>query len=296
MRTSPADGLLVLDKPAGITSRAALNRLQRWFPRGTRVGHTGTLDPLATGVLVVCLGSATRLAEYVQAMSKEYVATFHLGAGSSTDDADGEITPIQAEPPPLEQVRAELERFVGAIEQVPPQFSAALVAGERAHDLARQGEAVDLAPRRVRIYQIGILDFNYPLLQVRVHCGKGTYIRSLARDLGQALGCGAYVATLRRTRVGPFRAEQALPLTEEPPATLRLLPLTAAVAELPRLVLPAEPLRRFRHGQKIHDRLLGQHAAGAELAVFGLDGSFAGIGRLTADGLLAPVKVLARPG
>src|SRR5690349_8551537 len=209
--TSPEfHGLLVLDKPLGVTSRAAVDRALRWFPRGTRLGHTGTLDPLATGVLVLCVGHATRLTEYVQAMGKAYTADVVLGARSATDDAEGPITPATVKrPPDRVAVNAGLAQFVGAVEQVPPAFSAAKVTGQRAYDLARRGGAVDLTPRTVRIDRIDVLEFDYPRLRLEVLCGKGTYIRSLARDLGDRLGCGAYLGGLRRTRVGPFTPADA---------------------------------------------------------------------------------------
>ena len=148
MNPPPLDGLLVLDKPGGVTSRDAVDRALRWFPRGTRIGHTGTLDPLATGVLVLCLGAATRLAEYVQRMSKTYRAGLRLGARSDTDDADGVVTPVDRRRRRLSTtVAAALAGFVGEIDQTPPAFSAAKVAGRRAYDLARQGLEVDLRPR-----------------------------------------------------------------------------------------------------------------------------------------------------
>src|SRR5215470_5095250 len=151
------EGLLVLDKPGGMTSRTALDRALRWFPRGTRMGHTGTLDPLATGVLVLCLGAATRLAEYVQQMGKTYHSLFRLGVTSDTDDADGTLNAVQgAADPGLEAVRTALLRFLGTIEQVPPAYSAAKVTGRRAYDLARQGEDVQLRPRAVQVYGIDV--------------------------------------------------------------------------------------------------------------------------------------------
>src|SRR4051812_3738752 len=192
------NGLLVIDKPGGMTSRDAVNRVQRWFPRKTKIGHTGTLDPLATGVLVVCVGAATRLADYVQAMGKSYASRFRLGSTSTTDDADGGVTETpNANPPTREQIDAALARFVGTIEQVPPAVSALKVDGRRAHDLVRKGAEVKLAARPVRIDAIRVTGYEWPYLDVEVDCGKGTYIRSIARDLGAALGCGGLVQTLR---------------------------------------------------------------------------------------------------
>jgi tRNA pseudouridine55 synthase len=246
-------GLLVVDKPAGITSRSAVDRAQRWFPRGTRLGHTGTLDPLATGVLVLCLGAATRLTEYVQRMAKVYRAGIVLGARSDTDDADGQVTPLPTvrAPGPAEVADA-LRAFVGEIEQVPPAFSAARVAGRRAYDLARQGHAISLAPRRVAIHAIDVERYDYPLLELSVRCGKGTYIRALARDLGQRLGCGGYIASLRRTRVGCFGEAQALALDSDRASAQRsFLSLALAVADLPRLAVTTDEAACLRHGRPL---------------------------------------------
>lgn len=205
------DGLLVIDKPAGMTSRDVVNIVQRWYPRGTKIGHTGTLDPLATGVLVLCIGKATRLADKVQAMPKRYRAGILLGATSDTDDLDGVITPRTiANPPPLAAVCKVLSGFVGSIEQRPPAYCALKVGGRRAYDLARRGRSVPLSSRTVRIDSIEILNYDWPHLEIDVACGKGTYIRSLARDLGENLGVGGLIETLRRTGVGPFRAEDGL--------------------------------------------------------------------------------------
>jgi tRNA pseudouridine55 synthase len=247
------NGLLVVDKPVGPSSRAAVDPIQRLLPRGTKIGHTGTLDPRASGVLVLCLGLATRLAEYVQDMDKEYTTTLYLGITSTSADADGELTPTpNAVLPDRITLTAALPAFVGRIEQVPPAFSAAKVEGRRAYDLARRGQAVELAARTVQIYALTLVEYAPPLVRLHVHCGKGTYIRALARDLGARLGCGAYVTELRRTRVGPFMAAQAGP---EPTdlATLapRLLPTEQALAALPVVAVSAEQAVRLRMGQAL---------------------------------------------
>ncbi|MCS7022484.1 MAG: tRNA pseudouridine(55) synthase TruB [Gemmataceae bacterium] len=245
------DGLLVIDKPGGQTSRAVVNLVQRWFPTRTKVGHCGTLDPLATGVLVVCVGQATRLADYVQQQGKTYHARIRLGAVSTTDDADGQIREQKvAAVPTAEEIAAVLRGFVGTIWQRPPTVSAVKLHGQRAYTLARQGAAPELTPRPVSIQAIRLLDYRWPTLELEVDCGKGTYIRSLARDVGEKLGCGGYVDALRRLRIGPFTLQQAVPLvnrTEPPP----LLPLELAVAHLPRLELTADQAERFSHGQPL---------------------------------------------
>jgi tRNA pseudouridine55 synthase len=289
----PSDGLLVLDKPAGLTSRAAVDRSLRWFPRRTRIGHTGTLDPLATGVLVLCLGAATRLAEYVQLMRKTYRTRLQLGARSDTDDADGTVTPAPGvTAPEAVTVTACLTEFIGEIAQVPPAFSAAKVTGRRAYDLARRGQEVMLRPRPVVIHQIDVLRYEYPHLELEVHCGKGTYIRSLARDLGDRLGCGALVETLRRTRVGPFKAEGAISLETDPTTVpAHVLPIELAVAELPRLVLAEMDLKRLRQGQGVTIAELPERTG--EMAVFDRADRLVAVGIVDPRGnQLRPTKVL----
>lgn len=295
MTTPTFHGLLVLDKPSGMTSRATVDRAQRWFPRRTRLGHTGTLDPLATGVLVLCVGAATRLTEYVQRMAKTYHAGITLGARSDTDDADGQITPVAAAvAPDAERVTLALGSFLGTSAQVPPAYSAAHVAGQRAYDLARRGEAVALTARPVTIHAIDVVRYDYPHLELTVHCGKGTYIRALARDLGERLGCGGFIQSLRRTHVGCFDATQALPLdSDAATARSRLLPIEQAVAELPRVVLNADDAARFRQGQSV-PLPMSACADGQSIAVF------CGAGRLLAvgvseerAGVLRPEKVIA---
>src|SRR5262249_3495327 len=201
------------------------------------------VDRLAAGVLVLCVGSATRLTEYVQQMPKTYRTTIRLGARSDTDDADGTITPVEgAVPPSRERLEQCLREFLGEIEQVPPSFSAVKITGQRRYDLAPKGRDMALQPRTVHVHAIDVCDYDYPAVTLEVRCGKGTYIRSLARDLGERLGCGGLVQALRRTRVGPFRPEDAVPLdaTAET-ARSRLLPPAAAVAGVPGLTPPARP-------------------------------------------------------
>jgi tRNA pseudouridine55 synthase len=251
--TERYDGLIVLDKPGSITSRTAVDRAMRWFPRGTRMGHTGTLDPLATGVLVLCLGNATRLTEYVQAMYKTYRAQVCLGARSDTDDADGTVTPSpETVAPSQEAITQVLASFVGTIAQIPPAFSAAKVTGSRAYDLARRGAQVTLEPRSVNVYRIDMLSYTWPYLELEVNCGKGTYIRALARDLGEQLGCGGFIQSLRRTQVGPFRAEHAVTLESEPSRVREsLLPLDLAVVDLPRVELSTSHGQQLCQGQTV---------------------------------------------
>lgn len=285
------DGLLIIDKPGGITSRDVVNRAQGWFPRRTRMGHAGTLDPLATGVLVVCVGRATRLIEYVQRMDKEYRAAVILGARSDTDDAAGTILSTEgATAPNREKLLRELAGFIGVVEQVPPDYSAAKISGRRAYDLARRGRPAYLKPRPVRIDAINALAYEYPMLEMVVRCGKGTYIRALARDLGERLGCGAYLASLRRTRIGPFVAADAMSLDlSAAEARARLLDITMAVTGLSRVSLPDADLSRLRQGQVVSCGKC-EHA---EVAVFDERGNLAAVCEWQADReALQPVKVL----
>jgi tRNA pseudouridine55 synthase len=226
--------------------------VQEWFP-GVKVGHVGTLDPLAEGVLVIALGSATRLEPWVHDQPKTYEAGICLGGTSSTDDADGEITTLADPPvPTLLEVTEALRRFEGVQEQTPPLFSAAKLKGSRAYMLARQGRPVTLPPRLVRIDRIELVRYAFPELTIRVTCGKGTYIRALARDFGQALGCGAYVTKLVRTAVGTFVLADSLPWDCGPVlARQALLPLRQGVAHLPTWTAPNDLLRRLRHGQRL---------------------------------------------
>jgi tRNA pseudouridine55 synthase len=291
------NGLLVLDKPPGITSRDAVDRAATWFPRKTKIGHAGTLDPLATGVLVLAIGQATRLIEYVQAMPKVYRAKIRLGATSDTDDADGLITPVgqasslplsgQAGSLPQGVIQSALSQFLGEVEQVPPAYSAAHVDGRRAHSLARRGTEFTLAPRRVRIDCIELLAYNWPDLELEVHCGKGTYIRAIARDLGNALGVGGYVSELRRLSIGPFVAEGAVSLDVDAATALgQLLPMRMAVNDLRSISIMADEARRLRHGQTIP--AMGD----GEVAVLDASGELVAVGRVQ-NGTLKSAKVMS---
>jgi tRNA pseudouridine55 synthase len=291
-------GFLILDKPIGMSSREAVDRALGWFPRGTRGGHAGTLDPAATGVLVLCMGAATRLTEHVQRMKKTYLAVLRLGARSDTDDAEGNITiENSAEPPTVESVSDRLKEFIGEIDQVPPAFSAAKVSGRRAYDLARRGHEVTLSPRRVRVFRIRVLGYHYPRLKLEVLCGKGTYIRSIARDLGQSLGCGALLDSLRRTRIGVFDVDQAVPLDASPDvAHSRIKPLSTGVAELPSVCADAAMLARFRQGQAVPLSSLSyrptEETSTPDVAVFDQSNAFCAVAFIDESGLmLRPKKV-----
>ena len=205
------DGILNLDKPAGPSSAQVLNRLKRLLPRRHKLGHAGTLDPFATGVLVVLVGRATKLCERLMDQPKGYDATVCLGATTATDDPESPAVPWPgATPPTAEAVAAVLPRFVGQVLQRPPAFSAMKVSGRRAYDLARGGAEVVLQPRPVNIYGVELLSYEWPTLQLRIDCGRGTYVRAIARDLGEAMNVGGHLTALRRTRVGPFDIANAV--------------------------------------------------------------------------------------
>ncbi len=234
--SEPLCGILVIDKPEGLSSMQVVARVRR-SAGGIRTGHAGTLDPLATGVLVVALGKATKQIDRLMATDKHYRTVIDLSAFTTTDDREGERTEVQVTTVPDEaQILAVLRNFVGTILQRPPAFSAMKVGGRRAYKLARRGETVELQPRPVTIHSIQLCEFQWPQLEIQVHCGKGTYIRSLARDVGSALGCGGHCASLRRTAVGPFDDTLALRLENLPPLLqpLDLISLDQALAMLDR--------------------------------------------------------------
>jgi len=227
-------GFLNLNKPTGMTSREVVDRVERRF-RPLKAGHAGTLDPLAEGVLVVAVGQATRLISYVQQWPKRYVASFLLGSRSDTDDVEGQVEVLPDAPVPTrEQIDALLPRFIGTIEQRPPDYSAVWVGGKRAYQLARQGQAIALAKRPVTIYQLQLLHYDYPRLELELTCGSGTYVRALGRDLAAELGTGAVMSKLIRTAIGPFQIEPALSLEQ-----LDLLPKNGLSEQL---VEPADAL------------------------------------------------------
>ena len=203
-------GLLVVDKPLGWSSMDVVRRVRR-AAGGVKTGHAGTLDPLATGIVVCCLGRATRCVEQLMGLVKIYEADVDLSAFTTTDDREGPREEVAVEAPPDEQVvRDALPGFIGHVEQVPPAFSAVHVDGERAYKRARKGQSVEIKPRTVRIDAIELLSYAWPHAVMRVTCGRGTYIRSLARDLGRALGTGGHLATLRRTAIGPYDLSAAV--------------------------------------------------------------------------------------
>jgi tRNA pseudouridine55 synthase len=250
-------GILNVDKPLGVTSHDVVNAVRRLAGQ-RQVGHAGTLDPAASGVLLICLGKATRVAEYLMAGHKRYRATITLGVRTDTDDADGQVL-SQEDCPPLAVSALErvLARFVGRISQVPPVYSAIKRGGEAAYKKARRGEPVMLEPRWVDIDEFILLDWTPPHLVAEVACSSGTYVRALARDVGDAIGCGAHLSSLVRLQSGRFRLEDASSLERVADAfahgeeSYLLHPLDDALLHMPALIVTSEQAKAIRHGQRI---------------------------------------------
>jgi len=287
-------GFFNIAKPSGPTSHDIVDQVRQLLGRGVKVGHAGTLDPFADGVLAVCVGPATRLADYVQSRPKRYAARVSLGAVSATDDPEGPITPTPGAAPPLRQaVEEALAAMVGEIQQSPPAHSAVHVNGNRAYKLARKGRELDIPPRPVVVHEIRLARYEWPVLEIDVRCGGGTYIRALARDIGKSLGVGGYCAALTRTEVGPFHLDQAKKVEALDVQNDLIGPL-AALEGLLQVTLTDEDARRIGLGQSV---MLRQPAPSGQAAVLGASGELIAIANLEDDGLtLRPDKVFpARP-
>ncbi|NJN79625.1 MAG: tRNA pseudouridine(55) synthase TruB [Anaerolineales bacterium] len=250
-------GALVVDKPVGMTSHDVVQAIRN----GTglrRAGHTGTLDPRASGVLVILVGPAVRLSEYVSASDKRYQAIIRLGGTTDTFDGEGKFTPSKD---PLNVTEAEFEEalktFVGEIEQTPPPYSAVKVQGRKAYEMARKGEEVELEPRKILVHHLEVLEWTPPEVVIDVHCSSGTYVRSLANDLGQKLGCGAYLVGLRRTKSGRFTLRDATPLRKLQEAFTAgnwyqyLIPAAEALGDWPSVELNPDEVEGVRHGHRV---------------------------------------------
>ncbi|WP_149540544.1 tRNA pseudouridine(55) synthase TruB [Siccirubricoccus phaeus] len=254
----PIDGWLIVDKPSGIGSTDVVNIVKRLF-QAQKCGHGGTLDPLATGLLPIAFGAATKTVPYVMDGTKSYRFTLRFGEARDTDDADGEVIATSDARPTDAEIQAALPAFRGEIMQVPPIYSAIKVAGERAYDLAREGQVVELAPRPARIDRFELIERpDADTAVFLVESGKGVYMRSLARDLARACGTVGHIAALRRMRVGPFHESHAIPLDKlrgagdtPPPSPALLLPVTTALADIPALALTAAEAARLGFGQAI---------------------------------------------
>lgn len=275
-------GVLVVDKPTGMTSHDVVQVIRR----GTnirRAGHTGTLDPRASGVLVVLIGPAVRLSEYVSASDKRYQAVITLGKTTDTYDEDGKITSSAEVNVTEERFNEELQKFVGEIEQVPPPYSAVKVKGQKAYDMARKGEEVELAPRLIKVYSLELLEWAPPEVVIDVYCSSGTYVRSLAHDLGERLGCGATLTGLRRTKSGRFTLRDAVPLRKLNDAFIDgtwyqyLIPAAEALSDWPTIEVNTTQMEILSHGNRIPaengatSRAIGVNEQGELVALLELD-------------------------
>ena len=296
MSSAPAQpcGVLLLDKPAGFSSTQAMARAKR-FLGARKAGHTGTLDPFATGLLPLAFGEATKFSRFLIDAPKAYEAVLVLGEETPTGDIEGEVVARREVDVTPGQVDAVLARFIGVQDQQPPMHSAVRVNGRRLYDYARAGVEVERPVRRIEITRLARRRLEAPLLTIEVRCSKGTYIRTLAVDIGRALGCGAHLRALRRTATGPFGIEAACTLEDleqdgVEAARARLLPMEVMVTGVARAELGADAAKRFSNGQEVAH---GPAAEGSEWALFGPGGAFLGIGRAPAPGVLAPERVVS---
>jgi tRNA pseudouridine55 synthase len=275
-------GILNVHKPSGISSREAVNCVQRQVAPA-KIGHAGTLDPIASGVLIVCVGKATRLIEHLQRGTKSYRARFALGRKSDTEDIEGEVELLDSPPiPTIQQLEAALPRFLGTISQRPPSFSAIKVKGQRAYHLARRGDLVTLAARPVEIHALTTIEYAYPDWTVEITCGSGTYVRSLGRDIAQSLGTEAIMTALVRTAVGPFRLDDAVSLEqlERDSVAAHLLQPEVAFPEMPRLPLDHDACERFAVGMTVDSPSV---PIGSEWTAFDPAGRCVGLARQVED-------------
>jgi len=283
------DGALLLDKPVGISSNRALQEAKKAC-KAKKAGHAGTLDPLASGLLIILFGEATKFAGYLLEDDKEYLATLKLGEKTATGDAEGEVIETRPVSVSDEALARVLGRFRGEIEQVPPMHSALKRDGVPLYALARKGETVAREARRVRIAELENIGFDPPHLGLRVRCSKGTYVRTLAEDIGEALGTCAHLTALRRTASGRWRVEDAVPLEALASRSRQdLLPLSALLAELPRAELDAAQEARFRNGQSL-ESFPGEGLR----AVYGAGGAVIGLGQAAPGGTLRPLRLVAQ--
>lgn len=296
-RGRPVNGILLLDKPVGITSNSALQKVKRLFD-ARKAGHTGNLDPLASGLLPICLGEATKLSAFLLDADKVYEGTCKLGVRTASADAEGEV--IETRPVGnIEEarVREVLESFLGDIEQIPPMHSAIKIDGQPLYKLAHQGIEIERKPRRVTIHDLMLERCEGDELDIRVHCSKGTYIRTLAEDIGEALGCGAHLSRLRRTAVGPFHEqpmvtlEQLEVLVSEGVSALdaKLLPMEEALAKWPSLQLTETTTYYIRQGQPV---VVPQAPTSGWVRLFAEGDGFIGVGHILDDGRVAPKRLV----
>lgn len=293
-KAAEVNGVLLLDKPIGLTSNAALQEAKRIF-RARKAGHTGSLDPIATGLLPLCFGEATKISRFLLEAPKRYQARFRLGQTTATGDAEGEVVATRAVTVGRAEVESALTRFMGEIEQIPPMYSAIKLHGQPLYKLARQGIEVERAPRRVTVYELRLLGHGGDEIEIEVACSSGFYVRALAHDLGEVLGCGAHVTALRRTAVGAFRVEEAVTLerlkalTDPAERSALLLPSDRGLAHLPGVNLSRDAAYYLCRGQSVR----AEAVPGAGwVRLYGEGAHFLGVGVVLPDGRVAPKRLL----
>lgn len=294
------NGVLLLDKPLGFSSNQALQKV-KWLYQATKAGHTGTLDPLATGLLPICLGEATKFAQYVTDADKTYFATIQLGATTTTGDAEGEvlsIAPVNVSP---SQFQAASQQFIGEISQIPPMYSALKHEGKALYEYAREGVDIARQPRLIRIQNIVVDKFEVDVAQITVICSKGTYIRTLAEDIGAQLGCGAHLIGLRRTETAGYLLPQAISIEQLECMSIEardalLLPVDSAIDSVPKTILNADAAYYMMQGQAVW--LAGNArpniSLGGDLRLYDENNIFLGLGFLQSDGKIAPKRLIKK--
>ena len=293
-------GFLLVDKPSGITSSKLVQVIKKTFSLN-KIGHTGTLDPLATGLMVLCVGQATKFSQFLLVKDKSYRVSIKLGVATDTFDAEGLVTSEKdVNHVTRDLIEASLTNFQGEIEQIPPMYSAIKKNGVPLYKMARRGLKVDLEPRKVRIYEIKMLGFDGKFLDLKVCCSKGTYIRTIAADLGDVLGCGAHVAELRRLSVGTYDEKDMLTFDElvklENPDGLadHLLPIASAFKDWSEVLIDPRQARLLKNGAKLADRfVLRDSRVGIYESIDGIEKKFIGVGEILGDGVLKPSRMLA---
>ncbi len=289
-------GILLLDKPLGVTSNDALQQVKRLY-NAQKAGHTGSLDPLANGLLPICFGAATKISAFLLDADKHYWVKVKLGVTTSTADSEGEV--LETRPVDSiseDDVRQAVARFQGEIQQIPPMYSALKHKGERLYKLAREGKEVEREPRNITIHRIEMSGFELPEFELEVHCSKGTYVRTLAEDIGEMIGCGAHVVALRRTGVGPYRADAMVDMAtlrqkiEEgfPAADALLLPIDSALGQWPEVKLSADSSFYMRQGQPV---MVPNAPVDGWVRLYDADGFF-GVGEIMDDGRVAPRRLM----
>jgi tRNA pseudouridine55 synthase len=290
------NGVLLLDKPLGYSSNQALQKI-KWLYQAEKAGHTGTLDPLATGLLPICLGEATKFAQYLTDADKSYIATIKLGVTTTTGDAEGEV--VESRPVDVTRQRFEgvCQQFLGEISQVPPMYSALKHEGKALYEYARKGMEIERKARQVQIMEIATLRFEGSVAEIAVTCSKGTYIRTLAEDIGRELACGAHLIALRRTATAGYELNEAYTLDQIEAMTLEqrdknLMPVDSAIDDLPKVALNEDQAYYLQQGQAIWKA--GKVPAG-DCRLYDQEDRFIGLGYLQDDGKIAPKRLLQKP-